>query len=87
MLGALVVDPGNVLCGDHPDDSGNLLRRAGIQAQDFSMRAGGLHRVGVQDPGEPRGEVIGVQCGARNVSGRGFMTVTLADHRCVGALG
>ena len=87
VLGALVIDSGNICRGNHPDDSGHLKRRTGIQAQDFSMGAGGLHRVGVQDPGQTRSQVVGIQRGAGDVRGRRFVAVALADYRCVGALG
>ena len=87
VFDALVVDSRNVRGGDDPNDSGHRIGGLDVEGEQPRMRGRRLHRVGVEDSGQPTDEVVGVESGAGDMSEGAFMVVAFADDRVGGARG
>ncbi len=62
-----VVDPRNVVGGEHPDDAFDVIRRVDVERRDGGVGDGGLQGPRVQTPGCSVDEVIGVERGPSDV--------------------
>ena len=86
VLDAGVVDAGDVLLREHPDDAGDVVRRARVEAGDPRVRVRRLHRVGVQHVLAAADEVVGVERVAGHVQGRALVLHGHADDGVLGAV-
>jgi hypothetical protein len=81
-----VVDPTDVGGGEHPDDAGHGQRRVGAQPGDPAVRAGDLHRPGVEHVLGAGHQVVGVERVAGDVESGALVGDGEPDRRVLGPL-